>query len=80
MFLLSAYQYDRLGDYDTVLKSIYDQSTSDLFANYGDVLDAISRFQMDLKEAQDDIDERNRHRMIKYPYMQPSRVLNSICI
>ena len=77
-YILASYRYDELGKYDTVLDSIYDRKAKKLYANCDGVLNAITQFQQDLHQAEKRIKRRNDVRMIKYPYLQPGKVPNSI--
>jgi arachidonate 15-lipoxygenase len=65
---LSAYQYDRLGEY------LPADFTDD------DVLPLIQDFKQDLVAVESKIEERNTSRPIPYPYFKPSLSLNSISI
>jgi arachidonate 15-lipoxygenase len=79
LYFLSAYHYDRLGYYDRTYQDLYQQSTAEIFA--GTPIDTIVlEFQQELKQAGDEIDRRNRKRLIKYPYFHPNLITNSISV
>jgi arachidonate 15-lipoxygenase len=79
--ILSAYKYDQLGYYDKALGEIYNQRTEDIFANeHRSILDIIRQFQQNLNMAEQEIDANNKKRVVPYPYLKPSQILNSISI
>ncbi|MBD2515970.1 lipoxygenase [Nostoc sp. FACHB-973] len=67
LFILSAYRYDRLGYYD------------DKFAD-PKVQDVLVKFQQDLNDVERKIELNNKSRLIKYNYLKPRLVTNSISI
>ncbi|BAY78233.1 lipoxygenase-like protein [Nostoc linckia NIES-25] len=67
LFILSAYRYDRLGYYD------------DKFAD-PEAEDIVATFQQDLNEVDREIELNNKSRLIKYNYLKPRLVTNSIGI
>ncbi len=64
-YALSAFRIDRLGDY----------SFKDIAAQ-----EALERFRRQLDEIERKIDIRNSKRIVPYPYLKPSLILNSISI
>jgi arachidonate 15-lipoxygenase len=84
LFFLSAYRYDRLGYYDKSFQDLYDQNLEDVFTNddgiKSPVIGIVRQFQQNLNMAELEIDERNRQRVVPYPYLKPSLILNSISI
>ncbi len=67
MYILGLpYYYDKLGHYDHP------------FA--GKAKQCVENFQEALNEAEQKIDARNQYRSIKYPYLKPSQITNSISI
>jgi arachidonate 15-lipoxygenase len=79
LYFLAAYRYDRLGYYDRTYQDLYQESTEEIFAGTS-VNAVILEFQQDLKLAGDEIDRRNRKRLIKYPYFHPNLITNSISV
>ncbi|MBX9255463.1 lipoxygenase [Desmonostoc muscorum CCALA 125] len=67
LFILSAYRYDRLGYYD------------DKFTD-PKVQDVLVKFQQDLNDVERKIELNNKSRLIKYNYLKPRLVTNSISI
>ncbi|MFN6540777.1 MAG: lipoxygenase family protein [Nostoc sp. EkiNYC01] len=67
LFILSAYRYDRLGYYD------------DKFAD-PEAQDILVTFQQDLNEVERKIELNNKSRLIKYNYLKPRLVTNSISV
>jgi arachidonate 15-lipoxygenase len=68
IYILSAYRYDRLGYYD-----------DDVFQDQ-QAKNAAERFRQELTIIENRIDDRNTRRLMPYPYLKPSLVLNSISI
>lgn len=80
-FTLSAYRYDRLGYYDKSFQEIYHKKLEDVYE--GDntaILDIVRQFQQNLNIVEQKIDANNQKRVIPYPYLKPSLILNSISI
>ncbi|MGL5833081.1 MAG: lipoxygenase family protein [Waterburya sp.] len=71
MYILSDYRYDRLG--------YYDQEFENRCKEIG--IEAIlAKFKQDLNQVEIEIDSNNKSRIIPYPFLKPSLVLNSISI
>lgn len=68
MYLLTAWRYNRLGHYE-------DSDFSDTRVEA-----LIKNFRSSLMEAELKIDDRNKRRVVPYPYLKPSLILNSINI
>lgn len=82
LFTLSAYRYDRLGYYDKSFQELYGKKLNQVFENtdHSEVIGIVSQFQQDLNMAEQQIDANNRQRVVSYPYLKPSLILNSISI
>ncbi len=79
--VLSAYKYDRLGYYDKALGELYNQQAEDIFEDeHIAILGIIRQFQQNLNMAEQEIDANNKKRVVPYPYLKPSLILNSISI
>jgi arachidonate 15-lipoxygenase len=90
--ILSAYKYDRLGYYDKAIGELYNQRLDDIFYDAlvanpaGDIfkheaiLGIIRKFQQNLNMVEQEIDANNKKRVVPYPYLKPSLILNSISI
>jgi arachidonate 15-lipoxygenase len=79
--ILSAYKYDRLGYYDKALAELYNQGIDDIFEEgHSDILGIIRQFQQNLNMVEQEIDANNNKRVVPYPYLKPSLILNSISI
>jgi arachidonate 15-lipoxygenase len=79
--VLSAYKYDRLGYYDKALGEIYDRLVEDIFKDENQaIVDIVRQFQQNLNIAEQAIDANNQKRVVPYPYLKPSLILNSISI
>jgi arachidonate 15-lipoxygenase len=79
VYFLSAYRYDKLGDYDRTYRELYQQSTEQIFEGTP-VINIIKEFQQNLTVIGDEINRRNQSRLIKYPYFHPSLITNSISV
>jgi arachidonate 15-lipoxygenase len=79
LFVLSAYQYDRLGYYDKSFREIYQKSFDEVFAGTP-IQQLVKEFQQNLNMAEQKIDANNQKRVIPYIALKPSLVLNSISI
>lgn len=79
LYSLSAYRYDKLGDYNRTYRELYQQDAKQIFAETP-VVNFIEEFQQNLRIAGDEIDRRNRLRLIKYPYFHPALIINSISV
>jgi len=64
---LSAYHYDQLGDYQDEFEDGLARHT-------------LYRFTQNLHDIEEKINARNRSRIVNYPYMKPSEILNSASI
>jgi arachidonate 15-lipoxygenase len=80
LFTLSAYRYDRLGYYQKAFKEIYNESPDEVFENDQSIIEIIRQFQQDLNMVEQEIDANNKKRVVPYPYLKPSLILNSISI
>eukprot|EP00892_Ulva_mutabilis_P007115 jgi/Ulvmu1/4776/UM020_0061.1 len=84
LYILSAYRFDALGDYDKTFDSLYALSTEELLADHPKgtgLMKAISNFQAALVETEEAIRADNAaNRNVPYDYLAPSTVLNSISI
>jgi arachidonate 15-lipoxygenase len=81
-FTLSAYRYDRLGYYDKSFQELYHKKLEDVFEGDDNkaILDIVRQFQQNLNIVEQEIDANNQKRVIPYPYLKPSLILNSISI
>ena len=80
LFTLYAYRYDRLGYYQKAFKEIYNESPDEVFENDQSIIEIIRQFQQDLNMVEQEIDANNKKRVVPYPYLKPSLILNSISI
>lgn len=78
LFTLSAYRYDRLGYYQKAFQELYHESPDEVFKDDQSIIDIIRQFQQDLNMAEQEIDANNKKRIVPYPYLKPSLILNSI--
>ncbi len=79
LYLLSAYRYDRLGDYKKSFRDLYGSSVETVFAQTP-VPGMIRRFQERLVEIEQTIDRANKHRPLPYPFLKPSLIPNSTSV
>jgi arachidonate 15-lipoxygenase len=79
LFILSAYQYDRLGYYDKSFRELYQMSFDEVFVGTP-IADLVKQFQQNLNMAEQKIDANNQKRIVPYVALKPSLVLNSISI
>ncbi len=79
LFILAAYRFDQLGDYDKTYRELYDKKFGQVFADTP-VLKILEKFQLQLYRAEQQINERNKRRVIPYNSMNPSGIINSISI
>lgn len=63
--MLTSYHYDRLGHYD---EKFEDPSAQSL----------VERFQKELDDVEQQIDNDNKGRPVAYNYFKPSKIINSI--
>ena len=81
LFILSAYRYDRFGYYDKALNELYDEKLEDVFKDDNSTIIAIVRqFKQNLNMVEQEIDANNQRRVVPYPYLKPSLIINSISI
>ncbi len=82
LFVLSAYRYDRLGYYDKAFQQLYKEKFEDVFQDDNNkvIIDILRQFQQNLNMVEQEIDANNQKRVVPYPYLKPSLVLNSISI
>jgi len=78
LFILAAYRYDQLGYYDKSFQELYRSKPEEIFD--GKVIELIKQFQQDLNIVDKEIDDSNKMRIVPYPYLKPSLILNSISI
>jgi arachidonate 15-lipoxygenase len=71
MYLLSDYRYDRLGYYDQEFENTFKGT---------EVEPILKKFKQDLNQVEIEIDSNNQSRILPYPFLKPSLVLNSISI
>jgi arachidonate 15-lipoxygenase len=79
LYLLAAYRYDQLGDYHKTFKDLYKSTVNEVFANTPIPM-VIQKFQQQLRLIEQEIDRRNRDRLIAYPYLKPSLIPNSTSV
>jgi arachidonate 15-lipoxygenase len=79
LFILAAYRFDQLGDYDKTYRELYDKKFDQVFANTP-VPKILGKFQLQLHRAEQRINERNKRRVVPYNSMNPSGIINSISI
>lgn len=81
LFVLSAYRYDRFGYYDKAFKELYGEKLEDVFKDENSAIVAIVRqFKQNLNMVEQEIDANNQKRVVPYPYLKPSLIINSISI
>ena len=82
LFILSAYRYDKLGYYDKSFRDLYNANVDELFGDSDNeaIVNVISLFQKKLDLVEQKINQRNVERLVSYPYLKPSLILNSISI
>lgn len=78
--VLSNYRFDRLGYYDKSFQDLYGQKFETFFTDTGhpEIVNIVQQFQQNLNMAEQQIDANNRKRVVPYPYLKPSLILNSI--
>ncbi|UJB73026.1 lipoxygenase (plasmid) [Acaryochloris sp. 'Moss Beach'] len=74
-YTLADYRYDKLGHYGQHFEQAYKGSD---FASAVQV--TIDDFQQQLNKAENKIDLNNKNRVVPYPFLKPSLVINSISI
>jgi len=84
LFTLSAYRYDQLGYYDKSFQDLYGKKLKDVFeneeSNHGVIISIVGQFQQNLNMVEREIEANNQKRVVPYPYLKPSLILNSISI
>lgn len=82
MYILAIYHYDKFGHYDKVFKSMYNEDVAKVFdaKEYQNVIVAIEEFKVELEEVSAAIDEANAKRQVKYEYLKPENIINSISV
>ena len=69
LFLLSAYRFDKLGDYDKAFESLFELSTEELMADHPKgkgLKKAIDKFQSNLDQVEEQIRQENAKRRVAY--------------
>ncbi|NJR41931.1 MAG: hypothetical protein HC767_04015 [Akkermansiaceae bacterium] len=79
-FTLTAYRYDKLGEYDASFKDLYRTPVEEVFSEHTAILACMDTFRKDLEAAEKEIAQRNSKRRIAYEGMLPSQLLNSTSI
>jgi arachidonate 15-lipoxygenase len=79
---LSAYRYDQLGYYEKAFHELYKAKLEDVFSEpqHQEILQIFRQFRQNLNMVEKKIDANNQKRIVPYPYLKPSLVLNSISI
>jgi len=82
LFILSAYRYDRLGYYEKAFQELYNERLEDIFEDISNkaIIDIVRQFQQNLNMVEQEIDANNQKRVVPYPYLKPSLIINSISI
>lgn len=82
LFVLSAYRYDRLGYYDKCFQELYHKKLEEVFEDVNNqaIIEIVRQFQQNLNMVEQEIDANNQKRVVPYPYLKPSLILNSISI
>jgi arachidonate 15-lipoxygenase len=89
IYFLSAYRFDRLGDYERTYQELYQNNILDFFEGTPvvekifagtPINEFISEFRRDLKMVGEEIDQRNKKRVTKYPYFHPDLITNSTSV
>ncbi len=82
LFILSAYRYDRLGYYEKAFQELYNEKLDDVFqdGNNKAIIALVRQFQQNLNMVEQEIDANNQKRVVPYPYLKPSLIINSISI
>jgi arachidonate 15-lipoxygenase len=79
-YLLTAYQWDTLGQYDKSFKELYGGTTAEVFEGHPEVVQCMKKLQTDLASVEQTVKKRNSARKMPYIGLLPSRILNSISI
>lgn len=79
-YVLCAYRYDVLGEYEESFQDLYGTSVENVFSEHTAILDCMDTFRKELKKAEEVIVLRNSERRIAYDGMLPSKLLNSTSI
>ena len=82
LFILSAYRYDRLGYYGKAFQELHNEKLENVFkdGNNKAIIGIVRQFQQNLNMVEQKIDANNQKRVVPYPYLKPSLILNSISI
>jgi arachidonate 15-lipoxygenase len=82
LFILSAYRYDRLGYYEKAFQELHNEKLEDVFTddNNKEIIAIVRQFQQNLNMVEQEIDTNNQKRVVPYPYLKPSLIINSISI
>jgi arachidonate 15-lipoxygenase len=82
LFILSAYRYDRLGYYEKAFQELHNEKLEDVFTddNNEAIIAIVRQFQQNLNMVEQEIDANNQKRVVPYPYLKPSLIINSISI
>lgn len=82
LFILSAYRYDRLGYYEKAFQELHNEKLDDVFqdGNNKAIIALVRQFQQNLNRVEQEIDANNQKRVVPYPYLKPSLIINSISI
>ena len=82
LFILSAYRYDRFGYYEKAFQELHNEELEDVFrdGNNEAIIAIVRQFQQNLNMVEQEIDANNRKRVVPYPYLKPSLIINSISI
>jgi arachidonate 15-lipoxygenase len=82
LFVLSAYRYDRLGYYGKAFQELYNEKLENVFkdGNNKAIIGIVRQFQQNLNMVEQEIDANNQKRVVPYPYLKPSLIINSISI
>lgn len=77
---LTAYKFDKFGNYDRTFKEWFGHDFLTHMSDHGDVAGAYRTFRAELDKADGKIKGRNKQRPNDYPYMEPENMINSISI
>ena len=61
-------------------KELYNEKVEDTFAQHPRIIEILKEFQQELIIVEQKIDANNLYRVVPYPYLKPSLILNSISI
>jgi hypothetical protein len=82
MYILAIYRYDQFGHYDKTFKGMYNQDVAKVYEaqEYEGVIKAIDSFKAELAQVSKSIDAANTSRHVKYEYLKPENIINSISV